>query len=88
MTALRITQVGRVLVVEGDDPPINRMSLAYIDEWEVLLDRIEADPEIRAVVVTAVGDTNFSVGMDLKELTTQAGSRGGFEAVQIGRAHV
>ena len=43
MNALNITQVDRVLVVEGNDPPINRMSLAYIDEWEVILDRIETD---------------------------------------------
>ena len=88
MSALNITQVDRVLVVEGNDPPINRMSLAYIDEWEVLLDRIETDSEIRAVVVTAAGDTNFSVGMDLKELTSQAASRGGFEAVLDQRRRV
>jgi enoyl-CoA hydratase/carnithine racemase len=88
MSALHVTQVDRVLVVEGNDPPINRMSLAYIDEWETLLDRIESDPNIRAVVVTAAGDTNFSVGMDLKELTSQAASRGGFEAVLDQRRRV
>lgn len=88
MSALNITQVDRVLMVEGNDPPINRMSLAYIDEWETLLDRIEIDPNIRAVVVTAAGDTNFSVGMDLKELTSRADSRGGFEAVLDQRRRV
>jgi len=86
VSALHITQVDRVLVVEGNDPPINRMSLAYIDE--TLLDRIESDPEVRAVVVTAAGESNFSVGMDLKELTSQADARGGFEAVLDQRRRV
>jgi len=46
------------------------------------------DREVRAVVITAAGDDNFSVGMDLKQLMMRAQARGGFEAVLDQRLRV
>ena len=46
------------------------------------------DRDIRAVIITAAGDENFSVGMDLKQLMSGAQARGGFEAVLDQRLRV
>lgn len=59
---------GAVAIIAIDDAPHNRMSLAFMDALEPLVATIAADAAIRAVVITAAGDRNFSVGMDLKEL--------------------
>ncbi|MEL7156099.1 MAG: enoyl-CoA hydratase/isomerase family protein, partial [Actinomycetota bacterium] len=85
---MRVEQDGRVLTIINEDPPINRMSLAYIDEIEELLDGPAADDSVRALVFTADGEENFSVGMDLKQLAAEADDRGGFEAILDQRRRV
>ncbi len=57
-----------VAVVSTDDDPLNRMTLAYVDRLEEVIEDIASDDSIRAFVLTAEGTTNFSVGMNLKEL--------------------
>lgn len=59
---------GAVGIVTIDDPPHNRMSFAFMDALESLVADIAADADVRAVVMTAAGEENFSVGMNLKEL--------------------
>lgn len=49
-------------------------------------DELEADPEVRAVVLTGAGDRAFSAGMDLKAFATGegaeiAGAKGGFAGI-------
>lgn len=65
---LRVVDDGPVRTLVIDDPPRNRMSMAFMDALEAELPRIAADPRVRAVVVRGAGSENFSVGMDLKEL--------------------
>ena len=57
-----------VAIVSTNDDPLNRMTLTYVDRLGEVVEEIAADPAIRAFVVTAEGDTNFSVGMNLKQL--------------------
>lgn len=57
-----------VAVVSTNDDPLNRMTLEYVDRFSEVVDEIAADDSIRAFVVTAEGTTNFSVGMNLKQL--------------------
>ncbi|MCP5028725.1 MAG: enoyl-CoA hydratase/isomerase family protein, partial [Actinomycetia bacterium] len=85
---MRIERDGRVLTFVNDDPPINRMTLEYIDEIETVLDDVKTDDSVRVVVFTADGEDNFSVGMDLKQLRIEAADRGGFEAVLDQRRRV
>ncbi len=87
-TPLNIDLRDGVLTLENNDPPINRMTLEYMDEVEEAVNDAAANPAVRALVFTAAGEKNFSVGMDLKQLQTQAGSRGGFEAVLDQRLRV
>ena len=57
-----------VAIVSTNDDPLNRMTLEYVDMFGEVVDDIAADDSIRAFVVTAEGTTNFSVGMNLKQL--------------------
>lgn len=65
-----------VAIVSTNDDPLNRMSVAYIDMLEGVIDDIATDDDIRAFVITAEGVTNFSVGMNLKELGGAMNERG------------
>ena len=65
-----------VAIVSTNDDPLNRMSVAYIDLLEEVIDDIAADDSVRAFVLTAEGTTNFSVGMNLKELGGAMNERG------------
>ena len=72
-SGLEYEQRGPVAVITIDDAPYNRMSLAFMDALESLVSTISGDRSIRAVVITAAGDRNFSVGMNLNELIGSLG---------------
>ncbi|MGZ4523734.1 MAG: enoyl-CoA hydratase/isomerase family protein [Mycobacteriaceae bacterium] len=86
--ALRVERRNRVVVLENQDAPRNRMTFEFMDELERAVLAIRADPDVRAVVITASGEEHFSVGMDLKQLMASAEDRGGFEAVLDQRLRV
>jgi enoyl-CoA hydratase len=69
-----------VAIISTNDEPLNRMTLAYIDQLEDVVEDIATDDSIRAFVITAAGTTNFSVGMNLKELGSGMADRGGPDA--------
>lgn len=77
-----------IAIVTIDDPPHNRMSFAFMDALESLVGDIAADAGIRAVVITAAGDQNFSVGMNLKELMGELGDRGRVDQILDQRLRV
>lgn len=70
-----------VAIVSINDPPYNRMSLAFMDELERQVAALHADDAVRAVVLTAAGAVNFSVGMNLKELPRGVQEKGSADAV-------
>lgn len=70
---------GGVAIISNTDAPLNRMSLAYIEQLGEVVDDIAGDDEIRAFVITADGLDNFSVGMNLKELFTGLEAAGGVD---------
>lgn len=72
---------GAVGVVTINDAPFNRMSFAFMDSLESLVAQIAADERVRAVVLTAAGDQNFSVGMNLKELAPSLGDAAKLDAI-------
>jgi enoyl-CoA hydratase len=65
-----------VAIISTNDDPLNRMSVAYIDLLEEVVDDIATDDSVRAFVITAEGTANFSVGMNLKELGGAMRERG------------
>lgn len=78
---LLVERRGAVAIVSINDPPHNRMSLAFMDELERQVAALEQDDSVRAVVLTAAGDGNFSVGMNLKELPRGIAEKGGADAL-------
>lgn len=79
---------GAVAVVTIDDAPHNRMSVAFMDAFEPLVATIASDATIRAVVMTAAGEQNFSVGMNLKELAGSLGHPGRVDVILDQRLRV
>jgi enoyl-CoA hydratase len=79
--ALQIERGEGILTLTLNDAPMNRMSFAYMDALEQAVNDAAADKSVRVLVLTAEGDRNFSVGMDLKQLVRGAAERGGPEAV-------
>ena len=78
---LILDRTDQVATITINDPPRNRMTLEFMDELERRVDELAADRAVRAVVITAAGDQNFSVGMDLKQLPEGARAKGSIEAV-------
>lgn len=79
--SLLFTRRDAVAIISIDDAPVNRMTLEFIDELETLVEDIAADDTIRAVVLTAEGLENFSVGMNLKQLPEGMQRPGGADAL-------
>ena len=86
--ALIVEQDGGVLTLTNNDAPRNRMTFEYMDALEQAVTDAAEDRSVRAVVFTAAGREHFSVGMDLKQLMTGAGERGGVESVLDQRLRV
>jgi enoyl-CoA hydratase/carnithine racemase len=67
---VRYEKKDHVGYVTLDRPDVlNAMDRRMHHELGVVWDDIEADDDVRVVVLTGAGDRAFSVGMDLKELT-------------------
>ncbi len=78
---LLVERDGPVVTLINDDAPRNRMSLDYMDALEARLAELARDDSVRAIIVTAAGEENFSVGMDLKQLPAGVARMGSIEAV-------
>ena len=62
-----VRQEDDVTILSINDAPYNRMSLDFMDRLEELVAEIDEATSTRAVVLTAEGEENFSVGMNLKQ---------------------
>jgi enoyl-CoA hydratase len=58
---------GLVAVVTIDNPPMNALSAALLEELEAELDALDADDGTRAIVLRGGGDRAFVAGADIKE---------------------
>ncbi len=83
-----IDRDGGVVTLTINEPPHNRMGLDFMNELERQIEELSKDRSARAIVVTAAGDENFSVGMNLKELPKGIQQMGSIEAVLDQRLRV
>ena len=67
--SLKYEKDNAVAILTINDFPYNRMSLNFMDALEDRVTKIAEDDSIRAVVLTAEGLENFSVGMNLKQFS-------------------
>jgi len=56
-----------VSLVTIDNPPVNALSSALLEELEAELDRLDNDQAVRAIVLTGAGERAFVAGADIKE---------------------
>jgi len=86
--AIKVDIDNNVATISNNDAPYNRMTLEYMDDLEALIPELGANPEVRALVFTAEGLDNFSVGMNLKQLPEGIQRKGGMDAVLDQRLRV
>ncbi|MEA2545975.1 MAG: enoyl-CoA hydratase [Chloroflexota bacterium] len=61
-----------VALITLDRPDVlNALSLDLLDELAAILDRLDADPGCRAIVLTGSGTRAFAAGADIRELARQ-----------------
>jgi enoyl-CoA hydratase/carnithine racemase len=58
---------GRVAIVTLDHPPVNALSSKLLEELEEEYDRLDADDEVRAIVLRGEGEKAFVAGADITE---------------------
>ena len=81
MEPITISIDNNVATITNNDAPFNRMTLEYMDALEEALPELGADDNVRALIFTAAGEENFSVGMNLKQLGEGVEKKGSFDAV-------
>jgi len=76
--------LGRVALLELDDPPLNLTTGPLLEDLDAALEALELeDPgDVRAVVVTGRGERAFSVGSNVKEFEAYR-ALGGSEPFQL-----
>lgn len=69
---VKLRMEDKVAVVTIDNPPANALNSATMNEFSAILDQIESDPNIKAVVVTGASSGGpvaiFVAGADIKEI--------------------
>jgi enoyl-CoA hydratase len=88
MEPITISIENNVATITNNDAPYNRMTLEYMDALEEALPELGADDNVRALIFTAAGEENFSVGMNLKQLGEGVEKKGSFDAVLDQRLRV
>ncbi len=69
---------GHVAIVTIDNPPLNALSGALLTELLAEVERLDADADVRAIVLRGAGDRAFVAGADIKEFPElRGGSEGG-----------
>ncbi|HET9286791.1 MAG TPA: enoyl-CoA hydratase-related protein [Gaiella sp.] len=68
-----------VSLVTIDNPPMNALSSALLDELEAEVDALDADDAVRAIVLRGAGERAFVAGADIKEFPAlrESASEGG-----------
>jgi enoyl-CoA hydratase/carnithine racemase len=58
---------GAVALVTLDHPPVNALSAASLEELEAEIEALDADDDVRAIVVKGAGEKAFVAGADISE---------------------
>jgi enoyl-CoA hydratase/carnithine racemase len=72
---VKVTRDNRVAILTIDNPPVNMISRAVVDDLQSALAEVWADDEVKAIVLTAGGQMVFVAGADINailELKTPA----------------
>lgn len=56
-----------VCVLTVNHPPANAWNLATMEEFELALDEVENDSDVRVIIITGAGEKCFSAGFDVSD---------------------
>lgn len=64
---IKIEKKGNIAIVTIDHPPANAWNLATTEDFEKAVNDVEADKDIRVVILTGAGEKCFSAGFDVSD---------------------
>jgi enoyl-CoA hydratase len=67
---------GPITTIRLDNPPLNLVTVELTKQLDVVLAEIEADLNVRCVIVTGTGERAFCAGSDVKEFESLRGRVG------------
>src|SRR5262249_10256231 len=83
---LIVERDGAVATVTVNRPKVlNALNQQTVSELAQAIDALDADPDVRAIILTGAGDRAFVAGADINELATQP-PVGGRELARRGQA--
>lgn len=68
MGTVELQREGRVAVLTFDNPPRNMLTTGMFEELGRHARALDADPDVRAVVIRGAGDRLYTVGADIREM--------------------
>jgi enoyl-CoA hydratase/carnithine racemase len=77
--AVRVETADGVAVVTVDNPPVNTLADAVLEQLGTTATKLGADVRVRAVVLTGAGDKAFMAGADLAEFQRLLDGEGSIE---------
>jgi enoyl-CoA hydratase len=66
-THVKTERDGSVAIVTLDHPPVNALSAALLEELEAEIEKLDADDDVRAIVLEGAGEKAFVAGADISE---------------------
>jgi enoyl-CoA hydratase/carnithine racemase len=72
LTEILFNKTGHIGMITIDHPPANAWNLATMKAFEKILDQVEEDREVRAVIITGAGEKFFSAGFDVSDTADPA----------------
>jgi len=76
MSDLVVVEAGQITTVRLQNPPLNLVTVELTRVLDSVLAEIEADGEVRCVVLTGTGERAFCAGSDVKEFQSLQGRVG------------
>lgn len=76
MSDLVVVEAGQITTVRLQNPPLNLVTVELTRTLDSVLAGIEADGEVRCVIVTGTGERAFCAGSDVKEFESLRGRVG------------
>lgn len=72
LSEILFEKTGYAGIITLDHPPANAWNLGSMQAFENILDQVEEDRDIRAVIITGAGEKFFSAGFDVSDTTDPA----------------
>jgi enoyl-CoA hydratase len=76
-TFVSTSHEGAVALVTIENPPMNQLSAALLQELEAEVDELDRDGDTRAIVLLGAGERAFVAGADIKEFPALRDAGGG-----------